>query len=287
MRSNLKRTISNFYNLSRFRAVERAAKALLSLSTLNARRHLKRRKQLRVLIDNSIIGNAVTHETGWISTGPKMWGHIEVNTGYMARIPVHSPNNNSRMYREIRYLPGIAHLARSELLELFTSSELQAEAFRQPAGRFAGYGLYDYNIFSDIKMKNVDDEYHLDLVDPKKAQQIRLEKCKDPLFLSLVEILGTSNNLDAFHIFTAEKFGLDIFLCLDFPLVHKVRSSFYETPFKDLHSKVMLPSDFASLVGLIPFDTNLLTYIDASVPRRGDLHMPDERRRPRKEYDDK
>ncbi|CAN5487374.1 hypothetical protein BH10PSE11_BH10PSE11_23130 [soil metagenome] len=286
MRSKLKELISKYYSSVRERAVERGATTLLSISTLGARRYLKRNGPLRILIDTSVIGNAVTHETGWISTGPKMWGNIEVNTGYMARIPVHSPTNKTRMYQEIRYLPGIAHLARHNFLKLFTSGELQAEAFSQPAGRFSGYGWYDYNVFKNTKIETIDDAFYLDLVNPKQAQQTRLKGCQEPLFLSLVENLGESNNQDAFHIFTAEKFGLDVFLCLDFPLVNKIRSLSHKLPFRELRTKVMLPSDLASLIRQLPFDTNLHSYVDSSVPRRADLHMPGEQRRPRKDYKD-
>jgi hypothetical protein len=89
----------------------------------------------RILIDNTVVGHAVTHETGWIDTGRKMWGgKIPIDTGFSARIPVHSETDNSDAARSVRFLPAIASLAHQGVVTLFTSPELGDEQMTQPIG---------------------------------------------------------------------------------------------------------------------------------------------------------
>lgn len=259
------------------------ANSLLPLATLHAKIVLRRNAPLRLLIDSSVLGHGVTHETGWISTGPKMWGHIEVPTGYMAQVPVHAPTNEGRVYREVRYLAGIAHLARTGHLKALTSSELSAEQFRQPVGRFRGYGWADYSVFRDVKLESVDG-YRLDLVNSKVTQHARIAACADPLFRALLDALGPKMSLDAYHIYTAEKHGLYCFLHIDFPLAEKVRQSSKKEPFSSLRTRILLPSEFASAIRLLPLDSNLLTLADDGSlwASRPDLHMHEQRRQRRR-----
>src|SRR6202035_5318615 len=239
----------------------RLAKSLLPMATLRARFVLRRNTPLRVLVDNSVLGHGVTHETGWISTGTGRWGNIEVPTGYMAQIPVHAPQNDGRLYKEVRYLASIAHLARTGHLKLCSSAELGAERFRQPVGRFIGYGWADYSVFKDMEMESVDG-VHLDLADAKATQLKRVAACTGPLYRSLLKVLGEKSSLDAYHIFTAEKHGLFCFLHIDFPLADKVSKSLAKPPFTGLHTRILLPSELARLLGILPVATNLLTLAD-------------------------
>lgn len=268
----------------RTRMIQRSTQTLLHRSTAKARQFLEANGPLRILIDSSVLGHGITHETEWISTGPKKWGNVEINSGYLARIPVHSPVNDGRTYNEVRYLPGIAQLAKAGLLQLWSSGELEAERFRQPAGRFGGYGWYDKNVFADVNIDRIDGLTYLDIHDPGKAQQARLSLCKDQLYLSLVKILGPQNNLDAFHIFTAEKFGLDAFLCIDFKLIRLVRDNAANAVFANLKTKILLPSEISETMGLEPIDTNLLTSEGSSFPVHPEKHMESEQRRPKNKY---
>jgi len=266
-----------FPKLMRDPVRRRLAKSLLPMATLRARFVLRRNAPLRVLVDNSVLGHGVTHETGWISTGTGMWGNIEVPTGYMAQIPVHAPQNDGRLYNEVRYLASIAHMGRTGHLKLCSSAELDAERFRQPIGRFIGYGWADHSVFKDISMESVDG-FHLDLADPKATQLERVAACTDPLYRSLLEALGEKLSLDAYHIFTAEKHGLFCFLHIDFPLANRVSKNSTKAPFTELHTRVLLPSELARLFGVLPVATNLLTLADDDFPTRVDLHSEKQQR---------
>jgi hypothetical protein len=140
----------------RFKLSPKLADWSVRNSAAIARRKLSKSEPVRVLVDNSVLGNAVTHETQFISTGPNQWGTISVNTGYMARIPIHSISNTSAIYKSVSYLPGIIQLFRTGDLGLFTSAELQSEAWQQPAGRYGGYGCFDLDLFEGITLGSVD-----------------------------------------------------------------------------------------------------------------------------------
>src|SRR5262249_28230638 len=122
-------------------------------------------KPLKILLDNSVLGFAVTHESAWISTGTKKWGGtVDIDTGYMARVPVHSAENRSEEYQNIRYLAGIAELAADGFLALHTSAELNGERWRQPLGRFKGYGWFDQSLFKGAQIATIDAPLPLDIV---------------------------------------------------------------------------------------------------------------------------
>ena len=260
-----------------------SCRGLVSLSTVPARMHLRHTGVLKILIDNSVLFHAVTHETGWISTGTKKWGPLDIETGYAARIPVHSPTNDKRVYNEVRYLAGIAHLARRGALQLFDSAELQAERFRQPMGRFRGYGYADLGLFNDVKIESIDDGLHLDLNDPKETQLKRVDSCSDPQFRSLLDLLGQRQSLDAYHVYTADKFDLFCFLHIDFPLEASIAQHASNPALASLKTKVLRPSQLGRLLGLLPIDTNILSYEGSSFPVHPELHWDTQaRKRPKK-----
>lgn len=259
---------------------QRLAKALLPMSVLPTKLVLRKKSPLRILVDSSVLAHGITHEGGWISTGPVMWGgKVEVPTGYLAKIPIHAPGNDTQLYNEVRYLAGIAHLACKGYLKLCTSAELKAEQFRQPIGRFQGYGYADHNVFAGIKFESIDG-FKLDLNDPKQAQIDRVASCSDPRYQALLARFGQRQSLDAYHIYTAEKFGLFAFLHIDFKLDGSLRRKSKATPFGDLRTRVLLPSQFAKVINLLPVQTNLLTLGDEDTffPTRADLHAQDQKR---------
>jgi hypothetical protein len=276
--------VRNKYRTQKDRALNWFAKKMVSLSTWEARRIIGKKRQLKILIDNSTLFHSVTHETGWIDTGPVQWGPLtlERRGGYSARIPVHSADNDSRTYKEVQFLIGIAELERQGYVKLFTSAELEAEKFRQPMGRFRGYGYFDYGLFGKAKIENLDG-FHLDLVpDPAAAQLARVAACTDPLYLQLVSILGEKSSLDAFHILTAEIFGMDYFLHIDFPLADKIRQHEKKTPVNTMKSKAILPSALGKLLKLMPIHSVVVSHFDSSWAVRADLHFPDQQRQKRK-----
>src|SRR5665647_35220 len=172
---NLKSTILFIY-------LPRVVDSLTLIATLKASKKLKTANVERILIDSTVLAHGVTHETAWVDTGKAYWGDIEIDTGYAARIPVHDDRDDREAARSTRYLPGIASLARRGHLMLATSCELRDEQWSQPVGRFRGYGLYDFSLFSNVKFETIKDpEYsivygvHAGLPKPSAREQ-RLER---------------------------------------------------------------------------------------------------------------
>lgn len=268
----------------------RLACALVSASTFAAQVHLFKKPPLRVLVDNTVLFHSITHETAWVSTGKESWGPHEIGTGYSARIPVRSAEDDSRESRSIRYLPGIAHLARIGKLSLMSSGELWVERFYQPSGRFNGYGYFDLDLFKDIEMPLVDGipdmqmgPSWLGLPTIEEARDQRLAQSNDPLFRSLVSQLGPSNSQDAWHIRTAEVNEMFCFLTMDFNLMKTLKSRSATEPVRSLKTRVLTPEQLGKHLWLMPCDPLHLSSEDATSPVRADLHWPDSKRqKPRK-----
>ncbi|MDP2694349.1 MAG: hypothetical protein Q8O58_05730 [Gallionella sp.] len=262
-----------------------AANLIVSISALPARLRLFRAGPISILVDNTVLFHAVTHETAWVSTGKSKWGPHDIDTGYAARIPVRHKDSDSRDYRNIKYLPGIAHLARMGQISLKTAGELALERFKQPVGRFHGYGMFDHNLFSDIDMAPLDgmpdmvmSPKWMNLPSIEEQQHERLANSSDSLFRGLVKLLGPKNNQDAWHIRTAEVHGMFCFLTMDFKLCNNFNGRLEQEPIKSLRTKVMTPAQLGRYLRIFPVDPNLLSYTAASFPVRPDLHWPDEKR---------
>lgn len=275
----------------RFRFAPKVATWMAHNSTFRARQRLRKDGPIAVLVDNTVLDHSVTHETAWISTGVKKWGPHDVQTGYQARIAVHPADSTSEEYRNIQFLPGIAHLARRGFILLKTSAELNDEQFRQPVGRFRGYGYFDYSLFSDIKMESVDGfvgptlgPRYLNLPSAVEQQRERLGRSDDSLYAGLVQLLGNSNSQDAWHIRTAEVCGLFCFLSMDFSLMRCIRSRRNQEPLKSLKTRIMTPVEFGHHFGMLPVPPHVFAYTNASSPVRSDVCWPDGQRRRRRNY---
>jgi len=270
----------------RFKYVPVLATWLLKASTQQGRRLLQKSGRIKVLVDNTVLSHGVTHETAWISTGTQMWGPHEIKTGYTARIPVRSGNDDSRESRCIKYLGGITYLAKIGLIELKTSAELLDEQFRQPTGRFRGYGYMDYSIFSDVAIDSVDGyagptlgPSYLKLPTVREQQKARIDRASDELHKSLIAALGPKNSQDAWHIRTAELSGCYCFLTMDYRLRDAIESQRGNSAIKGLRTRVMTPFEFGREMKLMPVSPIVFSYTNADFFVRADVSWPDGVRR--------
>lgn len=279
-------------NLNRFvyRGMPTVSRMLVTLSTFEARAKLKRTPGVRVLVDNTVLSHAITHETAWISTGAKQWGPHTIDTGYSARIPVFSIEGKSEEHENIRYLPGIAMLAEQGHIEFFSSGELQIERLRQPGGRYSGYSYFDYNALAAVPIEDIDQGPPFVVSGSSSSgvsaddQRQRLNLINDSRYRQLVRLLGTKNSQDAWHIRTAEIHGLYCFLTMDFSLLRTLESQKGNELVRSLQTRVISPGDFGRHFRIKPVPTQIISYDGASFPVRPDLHWPDGKRRPRSDY---
>lgn len=76
-----------------FRFYPQLSQFQLDRATYNARQQMDCHPALRILVDNTILDLAITHESRWITTGAVDWGGQVRHTGYQARVPVYSRKN--------------------------------------------------------------------------------------------------------------------------------------------------------------------------------------------------
>lgn len=289
---NLWYKIKNYPEHLRFKYTPAIVDWLVDKSTWSAQRWIRKNGSVRILVDNPVFFHGVTHESGWISTGESDWGNQKINTGYLARVPVHYPCPGNREYENICMLPGLVHLARIGLIELYTSAELKNEQFRHPSGRYRGYGYFDYSLFSGLEIKSVDGSIYPDLgpsymnfPDPAEQQRSRIEQYRcDERFDRLVRCLGKNNSQDAWHIYTAEKNDMFCFLTMDFKLIRNFQAQSRSEAIRSLSTKVMAPLELGELIGLRKIHPHLFSYHNASFFVRSDLHMPEGKRRKLSDY---
>jgi hypothetical protein len=279
---------SRYIERLRFRYAPSVADWLIHLSTWKARRALQRNATLGILVDNTVLGHATTHETAWISTGPSQWGDQMIETGYMARVAVHDPTSSEKDYRQITSLPGLISLHRHGVVKLYSSAELFDEQFRQPTGRFRGYGMFDHNLFRGINLESIDGRVfptlgsrRMNLPTAEEQQRRRLDAhaAADPDYASLIEVLGQNNSQDAWHIRTAERHGLHCFLTMDYRLIKTINAQKGNKRIKSLKTKIMTPTELAHELEIFSIPPIILSYTGASFPVRGDLSWPDGKRR--------
>lgn len=271
----------------RFKYGPRAARRLTDLSTYWARQFLKKTGPIGVLVDNTVLDHATTHETAWISTGPKQWVPHTIDTGYSARIAVHPADSDAREYEHIRYLPGLISLSRSGHVRLCSSAELNDEQFYQPSGRFRGYGYFDHNLFAGVRLESIDgftfpsmgpSWMNLPSAEEQKRDRLRQKEASDPDYASLVAALGPKNSQDAWHIRTAELHDLFCFLTMDFRLIRNLDAQKNAPRIRAMKTRVMTPADLGRHLGLPPIAPHIFSYTNASFPVRSDLAWPDGRR---------
>ncbi len=288
----LRQRLSALVQEIRHVASPRLGNVLLTLSTYKARRELAGASPLEILVDSSVLALAVTHETRWVSTGRHPWGQQMPDTGNMARVPVRrKPNRHAspeakRDYEEVCYLVGLVHLARIGLVRFKTSGELRVEQWKHPVGRFKGYGYFDLSLFNGIDIESVDRMAEMHFQPSWKKgpswadqQKERLQNSTDALYKGIVKHLGSTNSQDAWHIRTAETYGLFCLLTVDRSLCTNFRQRSQQEPIRSLHTTVLTPTELGRRLGLRPLDPKYLSYEGASFPVRPDLSMPGDKRR--------
>lgn len=263
----------------RFRYLPPIVDGLIHLSTYQARLKLGK-TPLAVLMDTNVLAHGVTHETQWVPRGYS--SEFDMPLGNLARVPVRAPDNTSKEYNSVLYLPGITHLARRGNVLLKTSIELQAEERRLSAARLYGGGYYDYSVFRGIRGQCLDalprGTYSFADLSDARQQRARLDASDDPLFRALVALLGHKNSQDAWHIRTAETYGCFCFLTMDFALLELVDTLKHLEPFASLKVRLMTPQMLGKHLSLTPIPTNFLSYHNASFPVRADLSQPKNKR---------
>ena len=278
----------------------------LQRSTRQARRWLTDSDRISVLIDNSTLRYARTHETVSITqlvNWPPGSEPTEVRIPYRAQRVFKEEHQG--INENIPYLPGIAYLARIGMLKLMTSRELKSEQNHHPVGAVQGHmGWFDYWIFEGIDIESVDgyeapnfdlenfrnnptinkvicstdkDPLNMHPENMKKMNE-RISQSTDPLYKGLMKLLPKKSNFDAWHIRTAEVHGLFCFLTMDLKLCDAIEKNRSNEPIASLRTKVMTPAELGRYIGLSPIDPSICELAEEdtmkSSARLRKLHLP-------------
>lgn len=269
----------------KFSCIPTLVDLLVKLSTRKSRSICSPSRPLTILIDNQVLDHAVTHDSAWISTGDHRLGDSVFSTGYSARVPVHEPMNDTENYRDLKYLAGIAHLAKTGSLKVRTSAHLLAERDYQPSGRFRGYGYEDLNLLGRVEIKPIDAWLPSELGGdqsswPYTGYTLRdhIERIGDDRYRQLRDCLGQSNSQDAWHIRTAEKYGAFCFLTMDRPLLRAIESQKGNAAIRSLTTRIMTPSQLGDHLRLSEISPVLMSFHDGDAPVHAELHMPGQKR---------
>lgn len=243
---------------------------LLRMSTYQARRKIDSRFPIKILVDNTVLGIAIAHETRWITTSIQEIGGNPVPSGFQARVPVYGPNNRSKEFREAKALVPLSYLNDQGFVQLYTSAELSDERFRQPIGRFRGYGMFDHSILNGVERNSIDGHVfptlgprRMNLPTAEEQQRARIRDSGDDLFERLFAVLRHQLGdkcQDVWHLRTAEVTDCYCFLTTDGPLLKAWKSLRHKSPLSELKTKILSPSELADDLELVSLDPVLLSF---------------------------
>lgn len=274
----------------RFKHAPGLVDRMVRLSTMRAVAMLRKEGPIGVLVDNTILDHAVIHETARISTGREVWGNSDIETGYSARINVHSPESKTREHVNLQYIPGLVALSERGLVDLFASGTLWTERFYQPAGTTGPKYIYDYSLLGRTKLKCIDRLpplvmgprwFNLPPIEDQLREWLSKKEREDTLYASLVDVLGRKHSQDAWHIRTAEKHALFCFLTMERHIFRVLDAQKNNPRIKSLETKILTPEQLGKHLGLMPIKPVLFSHHNASYPVRADISWPDGKRRGR------
>lgn len=176
-------------------------------------------RSMKVLIDRNLEIFAITHKTVLAPQSVK-WGDRDHIIEVAQRIS--SPPRSDEGFRrdQLPWLATVCNLAKQRRLEFFTSFEIRMEKMRQK-GRDEGY--LGINLFRDVPIKSIRSPVQRSILltgigsigIAKKKQEEFFGSIQDQRFLQIRRAIGDGHIDDAYHLWTAEKAGLDVFLTMD------------------------------------------------------------------------
>ena len=274
--------------------VKKLKSPMLWVATYEARKKYDGQEPLKILVDNTVLGLAITHETRWVTTSIQELNGHRFYPGYAARVPVYGRKNKTREFHEAQCIATLSELKRVGVVELYISGELADERFRQPIGRYRGYGLFDHSLLEGVD-RNLIDKPVFGAVGPEwmklpsaaEQQRRRIRQSGDKLYEKLYGVfrhqLGEKCQ-DVWHIRTAEVHQCYCFPTTDKSLLKAWKNLRTKSPVRELQTQVLSPSELAEQMTFRPADPIIFSFDGRSAPVDVDEVMPGEKRRPRSKY---
>jgi len=188
---------------------------------------------MKVLIDTSVLSHAVRLQRSEEARTVEWGGATRT---WFATVLEPKPAEPEWLQKEIDALPPIAAFAREGRLQLFTSPEIDFELWegppdgmrRTPLSLFQGVELhrapapFNYTRVVASYLDRPGDPKTRRPSDAKTRRRRFFATLNEPRFNELRQAVGTKRAADAFHILTAERAGLSVFLTDDESLLKRV-----------------------------------------------------------------
>ena len=183
---------------------------------------------MKVLLDASVLSHAVRLRRSLEARTVK-WGGQEHE--WFASVLEEKPPTDSWLQEQINASSGIADLANRSLIELFVSAELEFELWDGPPDALRRTGL---SLLEGVTLQRAPDPLPYGRIvvsytdrdgDAKERWLEFLKGIDDERFTKLRKCIGGNKDADAFHLLTAERAQLDVFLTNDKRLINAVRHS--------------------------------------------------------------
>ena len=183
---------------------------------------------VKVLLDTSVLSHAVRLRRS-LEAKTVTWGGRAHE--WFAPVLEEKPPTDPWLQEQIEALSRIADLAKSGVVELFVGAGLEFELWAGPPDALRRTHL---SLLEGVPLQRAPDplQYgrvvasHADRGDDAKERWLEfLRGIADERFSELRRSLGGNKDADAFHILTAERAKLDVFLTNDKRLINTVRHS--------------------------------------------------------------
>ena len=183
---------------------------------------------VKVLLDTSVLSHAVRLRRS-LEARTVTWGGKEHE--WFAPVLEEKPPTDSWLQEQINASSRVAGLANSGLVELFVSAELEFELWAGPPDALWRTRL---SLLEGVTLQRAPDPLQYGRVvashadrghDAKERWLAFLGGITDERFTELRNCLGGNKDADAFHLLTAERATLDVFLTNDKRLINAVRHS--------------------------------------------------------------
>lgn len=181
-----------------------------------------------VLLDGMIRPWAVTHESV-IRPQTVQWGPLTLTLPVAGLGPKpRLETNHVRRQRQMDCLPRIVDLAASGEIRLFTTFEIDFEGWGRPG--VIGKGT-DVDLFRSVKVEKIPPAVNRTVLwggiesETKGKKQRFLDGIRDKRFLDLRAVIGSKHAGDIFHLWSAEKAGVDAFLTMDLKFINAVMNA--------------------------------------------------------------
>lgn len=197
----------------------------LSSQTSGSREADETAKPVKVLLDGMLRRWAITHS--WVIKPHTVhWGPTEITLPVANLEPKARLGQSQRWrQRQLDCLAQIGHLAEVGRIKCYTTIEIEFEGMGRPG--VAGTGT-EIDLFRNLEIEQIPPAAHRTMRwtasegETKERKQSFLKSIRQPRFLELVSVIGSKHASDIFHLWSAEKVGLDCFLTADRKFINAV-----------------------------------------------------------------